>query len=62
MKNVLGKLLVIATVSVITLGVGSESEYPLNQSYEISIENPFENETYDINIIPEDDPQNYHNE
>ena len=54
MKNVLGKLLVMATVSVMTLGVSLEPEYTPDQSYEISIDNLSENESYVVNIVIDD--------
>lgn len=62
MKNALGKLLVMATVSFMTLGVYSEPEYTPDQSYEISIDNPLENETFETNIIADDDPEDYRDE
>lgn len=55
MKNVLGKLLVMATVSVMTLGVSLEPEYTPNQSYEISIDNLSESESYGVNIVVDGD-------
>jgi hypothetical protein len=55
MKNVLGKLLVMATVSVMTLGVSLEPEYTPDQSYEISIDNLSESESYGVNIVVDGD-------
>ena len=55
MKNVLGKLLVMATVSVMTLGVSLEPEYTPDQSYEISIDNLSESESYEVNIVVDGD-------
>ncbi|MCR4679368.1 MAG: hypothetical protein K5679_11580 [Lachnospiraceae bacterium] len=55
MKNVLGKLLVMATVSVMTLGVSFEPEYTPNQSSEISIDNLSESESYEVNIVVDGD-------
>ena len=55
MKNVLGKLLVMATVSVMTLGVSLEPEYTPDQSYELSIDNLSESESYEVNIVVDGD-------
>ena len=62
MKNVLGKLLVMATVSVMTLGVSLEPEYTPDQSYEISIENLSENGSYEINIVIDGGSDEYRDE
>lgn len=52
MKNVLGKVLVMAAVSFMTLGIYSETEYDtIDSSYETSVDNPLDEECYDTNII-----------